>query len=202
MGMKEALDELKRRKAKALELGGLEKVAKKHDMGLGTARERVEKLLDPGSFFEIGMLNHSDVPGMEDKTPADGKIAGFGMIDGRTVAVTADDATVLAGTGGRVGVEKDHRLSRWAAEKGYPLINLGEGGGARIPDIMGSDGLSSMTMRKEMAIAMPSGAVCGDNHGGVFWRAILVGSARGFCCSGQRLVYGGFRSKSFGSGHQ
>jgi acetyl-CoA carboxylase carboxyltransferase component len=66
MGMKEAIDELKQRKAKALELGGLEKVAKKHDMGLGTARERVEKLLDPGSFFEIGMLNHSDIPGMEE----------------------------------------------------------------------------------------------------------------------------------------
>ena len=41
------------------------------------------------------MLNHSDIPGMEDKTPADGKIAGFGKIDGRPVAVTADDATVL-----------------------------------------------------------------------------------------------------------
>ena len=52
--MKEALDELQRRKAKALELGGLEKVAKKHDMGLGTARERVEKLLDLGASLRSG----------------------------------------------------------------------------------------------------------------------------------------------------
>ena len=53
MGMKEAIDELKRRKAKALEMGGSEKVDRKHDMGLGTARDRVAQLLDAGSFFEI-----------------------------------------------------------------------------------------------------------------------------------------------------
>src|SRR4030042_1638694 len=111
MGMKEDVDELKRRKARALDMGGPDKIARKHDAGVGTARERIENLLDPGSFFEIGMLDHSDIPGMEDKTPADGKIAGFGKIDGRPVAVTADDATVLAGTGGRVGVEKEHRVT-------------------------------------------------------------------------------------------
>jgi methylmalonyl-CoA decarboxylase subunit alpha len=197
MGMKEALDELQRLKAKALELGGLEKVAMKHGMGLLTARERVEKLLDPGSFFEIGMLNHSDIPGMEDKTPADGKIAGFGTIDGRTVAVTADDATVLAGTGGRVGVEKDHRLSSWAAEKGYPIIHLGEGGGARIPDIMGSDGLSSMTMRKEMALRCRKvpfvATIMGECFGGPSWLAALadfVVQVKGSCMavSGPRVL--------------
>lgn len=197
MGMKDALEELKRRKSKALEMGGFEKVAGKHSMGIGTARERVEKLLDPGSFFEIGMLNHSDIPGMEDKTPADGKIAGFGTIDGRTVAVTADDATVLAGTGGRVGVEKDHRLSRWAAEKGYPIIHLGEGGGARIPDIMGSDGLSSMTMRKEMALRCRKvpfvATIMGECFGGPSWLAALadfVVQVKGSCMavSGPRVL--------------
>ena len=84
MGMKEAVDELKRRKADALQMGGPDKVARKREAGAGTARERIEKLLDPGSFFEIGMLDHSDISGMETKTPADGKIAGFGTIDGRT----------------------------------------------------------------------------------------------------------------------
>ncbi|MGC8604747.1 MAG: carboxyl transferase domain-containing protein, partial [Desulfomonilaceae bacterium] len=142
MGIKEASQELERRKVRFMGMGGAKKVALKHARGTGTARDRIEKLLDPDSFFEIGLLNHSDVPGMEDKTPADGKVCGFGAINGRTVAVTADDATVLAGSGGRVGVEKERRLGRWAVEKGYPLINLGEGGGARIPDIMGSEGLS------------------------------------------------------------
>ncbi len=197
MGMKDALEELKQRKSKALEMGGADKVAGKHAMGIGTARERVEKFLDPGSFFEFGLLNHSDIPGMEDKTPADGKICGFGTIWGRTVAVTTDDATVLAGTGGRVGVEKSYRLSRWAEEKGYPVIHLGEGGGARIPDIMGSDGLSSMTMRKEMALRcrkVPAAAtIMGECFGGPSWQAALsdfVVQVKGSCMavSGPRVL--------------
>jgi len=197
MGMKSALAELKRRKSKALEMGGLEKVSRKHESGHGTARERVEKLLDAGSFLEFGLLNHSDVPGMEDKTPADGKVAGFGTIDGRAVAVTADDATVLAGTGGRVGVEKEHRLTRWASEKGFPIINLGEGGGARIPDIMGSEGLCSMTMRKEMAIRCRQvpfiATIMGECFGGPSWLAALadfVVQMKGSCMavSGPRVL--------------
>jgi len=197
MGMKEALDELERRKAKAKEMGGPEQVARKHSMGLGTARERVDKLLDPGSFFEIGLLNHSDIPGMEDKTPADGKVCGLGTIDGRTVAVSADDATVLAGAGGRVGVGKEIRLNRWATEKGYPLINLGEAGGARIPDIMGSEGLSSMTMKKEMAIRCRQvpfvATIMGECFGLPSWSAALadfVVQVKGSCMavSGPRVL--------------
>jgi methylmalonyl-CoA decarboxylase subunit alpha len=197
MGMKEALEELKRRKAKALEMGGPEKVAMKRAAGLGTSRERVEHLLDPGSFFEIGSLNHSDVPGMEDKTPADGKVCGFGTLDGRTVAISADDATVLAGTGGRVGVAKEGRLHRWAAEKGYPIINLGEGGGARIPDIMGSEGLSSMTMRKEIATRCRQApfvaTIMGECFGAPSWLAALadfVVQVKGSCMavSGPRVL--------------
>ncbi len=197
MGIKEASQELKQRKARAMEMGGTAKIASKLGQGTGTVRDRIEKLLDPDSFFEIGLLNHSDVPGMEDKTPADGKVCGFGTIDGRTVAVTADDATVLAGSGGRVGVEKEHRLSRWAIEKGYPLINLGEGGGARIPDIMGSEGLSSMTMRKETAARCrqtPSiAAIMGECFGAPSWMAALadfVVQVKGSCMavSGPRVL--------------
>src|SRR5260221_1087004 len=101
--MPSSLDELRRRKAKALELGGAAKVERIKARGGLTARERIAALLDPGTFLESGMLNHSDVPGMEDKTAADGKICGFGAIDGRAVAITADDPTVLAGSGGRLG---------------------------------------------------------------------------------------------------
>ncbi len=197
MGLKEASQELKLRKAKAIEMGGAEKVARKHSEGHGTARNRIEKLLDPGSFFEIGSLNHSDISGMEDKTPADGKVCGFGTIQGRTVAVTADDATVLAGSGGRVGVEKEHRLNRWAAEKGYPVINLGESGGARIPDIMGSEGLSSMTMRKDAASRCRKApfvaTIMGECFGAPSWLAALadfVVQVKGSCMavSGPRVL--------------
>jgi acetyl-CoA carboxylase carboxyltransferase component len=197
MGVKEASQELKLRKAKAMEMGGAEKVARKHSEGHGTARDRIENLLDPGSFFEIGSLNHSDIPGMEDKTPADGKVCGFGTIDGRTVGITSDDATVLAGSGGRVGVEKEFRLSRWAAQKGYPVINLGEGGGARIPDIMGSEGLSSMTMRKDAASRCRKApfvaAIMGECFGAPSWLAALadfVVQVKGSCMavSGPRVL--------------
>ena len=83
MNFKDKLDELFEKRRKVLEMGGPEKVAKHHKKGRLTARERIDRLLDQGSFMETGMFNHSDVPGMEEKTPADSKVGGFGKIDGR-----------------------------------------------------------------------------------------------------------------------
>jgi len=74
MAFEKQMKELEKRRARALEMGGTDKIKKQHDKGRLTARERIEKLLDPGSFLEIGMFNHSDVPGMEEKTPADSKV--------------------------------------------------------------------------------------------------------------------------------
>jgi acetyl-CoA carboxylase carboxyltransferase component len=108
--MNDSTEELRRRKSDALAMGGEEKIARLHARGALTARERIDLLLDPGSFFEIGMLNHSDITGMEHKTPADGKVCGFGAIDGRPVAVSTDDVTVLADSGGRVGMAKALRI--------------------------------------------------------------------------------------------
>ena len=193
----EASDELRRRKAKALELGGAAKVERLKARGALTARERIAALLDPGTFLETGMLNHSDVPGMEDKTAADGKICGFGNIDSRPVAITADDPTVLAGSGGRVGSAKSMRVHQQAIEKGYPIINLGEAGGARIPDIQGSDGLSSMTMKAEAGRRMRRvpmvSTIMGECFGAPSWMAALsdfVVQVKGSCMavSGPRVL--------------
>ena len=68
MTFEKELKELEERKARALQMGGTEKIEKQHARGKLTARERIDRLLDPGSFLEVGMFNHSDVPGMEDKT--------------------------------------------------------------------------------------------------------------------------------------
>jgi len=144
-------DELHRRRAQALRVSP-EKVESRHERGLLTARERVEALLDPGSFFEVGQLAHSDVPGAEAATPADGRICGYGKVAGRFVAVKADDQMVLAGSGARVGSRKASAVASMAMEKGFPFISLGEAGGARIPDIQGSDGLSIGGMKPEMAL--------------------------------------------------
>jgi methylmalonyl-CoA decarboxylase subunit alpha len=124
-------------------MGGPEKVTRKHDRGSLTARERIDAVLDPGSFREMGMLNHSDMPGMEEKTPADGKVSGFGTIAGRHVAICANDFTVLASTSSRVGMQKDSELKAAAARRGLPLVYLAEAGGARMPDIMGARGMVS-----------------------------------------------------------
>ncbi len=143
MAFAKELKELEQRRAKALQMGGAEKIKKQHDKGKLTARERIDQLLDPGSFLEVGMFNHSDVPGMEEKTPADSKVAGYGKIDGRQVVVISNDFTVLAATSSRIAGRKEGELKLLAAHRGHPVIYLGEAGGARMPDIMGSAGLAS-----------------------------------------------------------
>ena len=202
MPFEKELEELRHRKEKALQMGGPEKVKRQHDLGRLTARERIARLLDPDTFLEVGMFNCSDVPGMEDKTPADSKVGGYGTIDGRTVAVVANDFTVLAGTSSRVAGRKEGDIKLHAVQRGFPLVYLGEAGGARMPDIMGSKGLASIggggydtflqimsRVRKSPMVA----AVMGECYGMPTWMACLAdfvvqvkGSAMGV--SGPRVL--------------
>lgn len=94
-----ALDELKRRREIAMAMGGPDRVARHRKRGRLTARERLDKLLDPGTWMEIGALEQFTTPDGEEFHV--NKIHGFGKIDGRTVMVQSDDSTILAGTGGR-----------------------------------------------------------------------------------------------------
>jgi len=195
--MKSFNENLIARKQKALQMGSPQKIAERRGEDRLNARERIQRLLDRDSFNEVGLLAHSDVAGMEEKTPADGKICGYGTIDQRTVVVLADDFSVLAGSGGRVGGKKYTKLCRHAIEKGYPMINLGEGGGARIPDIMGSDGLSSMTIGKYVGQRMRKvpmvATIMGECFGAPSWFAALsdfVVQVKGSCMavSGPRVL--------------
>ena len=102
MAFENHLNELQQRKRTALEMGGSERVSRQHDRGKLSARERIDLLVDPNSFFEIGLLNHSDMPGMEDRTPADAKVAGYASLNGRRVSIISNDFTVLAATTSRV----------------------------------------------------------------------------------------------------
>jgi len=145
MAFEELLKELEDKKKRALEMGGPEKVKRHHDRGWLTARERIDRLLDAGSFFEMGMLAHSDMPGMEDKTPADSLILGFGHINGRRVGVIANDFTILASTNARVNLKKMLQFKDYVQQKcNIPLIWLGEAGGARMPDCQGSKEVCSL----------------------------------------------------------
>jgi acetyl-CoA carboxylase carboxyltransferase component len=196
------IEELKQRRSKARQMGGPEKIKKQHDRGKFTARERIDHLLDPDSFLEIGLLNHSDLPGMEEKTPADSKVAGYGKIDGRRVGIVSNDFTVLAATSSRIAGRKEGELKVLAAQRGYPVVYLGEAGGARMPDIMGSAGLASyggggfdtylQIMSRVRQTPMVT-AILGECYGMPTWMACLSdfvvqvkGSAMGV--SGPRVV--------------
>ncbi len=192
------LRELEQRQQAAMAMGGEDKIARQHAKGRLTARERIAALADKGSFEELGMLAHSDLPAAADKTPADGKIAGFGSIAGRTAFIGADDVTVMAGSGGRVGVTKLYQGMEYAARKGYPCVQLGDAGGARVPDIMGSAGMMSMVypikgapLRNRRVPLIT--AIMGECYGGSAWTASisdLVIQVKGtvMCVSGSSIL--------------
>ncbi len=125
MGMEEKVSELYERKRKVLEMGGEKAVEKQHAKGKLTARERIEKLLDPGSFVEIGaFVRHRATEfGMDKRElPADGVITGYGTIDGRLVFVFAQDFTVMGGSLGEMHAAKIKRIMELALEAGPPPL--------------------------------------------------------------------------------
>ncbi len=116
-GMEERLAELERRRAQALGMGGPERVERHRASGRLTARERLDALVDPGSFYEIGLL--ADAQHRRDEpAAADAVVGGLARVDGRKVCVLAVDATVLAGTTGQVNMLKQNRLAAGRASGG------------------------------------------------------------------------------------
>ena len=121
--------------------GGEEKIAKQHEAGKLTARERIALLIDEGTFCEMGIQGrpHSSQRAMEGKdAPADGVVTGYGKVDGRLVAVCAYDFTVMAGSMGMTGEMKVGRLRELALSKRIPFIWLLDSAGARIQEAVGS----------------------------------------------------------------
>jgi acetyl-CoA carboxylase carboxyltransferase component len=113
---KPLVDDLRQRDDAALAMGGAERVERQRGMGKLPVRERVDLLLDPGTFVEYGRLADSMDPGLADKgyLAADGMVAGIGEVDGRRVAVMAYDFTVMAGSMGAVGEHKTARMRELA----------------------------------------------------------------------------------------
>jgi methylmalonyl-CoA decarboxylase subunit alpha len=136
--MNAALSELQRRRALGTGQGGPDRIARQHVKGRLTARERIELLVDPQSFAEIGLLALAERAEVAENAPCDALIAGIALIDGRKVAVIAGDATVMAGSTGSVGGRKQGMVASLAARKGYPLVVLGDANGGRLPDFLGS----------------------------------------------------------------
>lgn len=125
-------------------MGGRARIDAVHATGGLTVRERLSGLLDADSFRELGTFAHSERPADAASTPGDGKIGGWGRIDGRPVVAAGDDVTVKRASSATVGGRKLRRLFDSAVHDGVPFVFFGETGGARIPDMMGSAGFASI----------------------------------------------------------
>jgi acetyl-CoA carboxylase carboxyltransferase component len=134
-------EQLHRRRERALAGGGEEKIAKQHERGKLTARERIALLVDEGSFVEMGLHGrpHFAQRAMDGvDAPADGVITGWGDVDGRPCCIAAYDFTVMAGSMGMTGELKVGRLRELALSKRMPFIWLLDSAGARIQEATGS----------------------------------------------------------------
>src|SRR5580765_3062175 len=146
----ERLEQLNKRKEQALNAGSESARHRQHERGKMLARERVEYLLDDGSFVELDLLARSRSPGLDDKPYTDGVITGWGTIDGRKVFLFAQDFTIFGGALGEVFAEKVHKVMDLALKVGAPFIGLNDGAGARIQE----------------------GVVSLDSYGGIFYRNV------------------------------
>jgi acetyl-CoA carboxylase carboxyltransferase component len=146
------ITELEARKEQARNAGSPRAIERQHEKGKLLARERLELLLDPGSFHELDLLarHRAHAAGLEERPYTDGVVTGWGTIDDRKVFVYSQDFTVFGGALGEVFAEKIHKLMDLALKTGAPVIGLNDGAGARIQE----------------------GVVSLASYGGIFWRNV------------------------------
>ncbi len=147
------LADLKRRVAEVAHAGSERAVEKQHARGKKTARERLELLLDEGSFVEMDKYarHRSSAFGQEAHRPyGDGVVTGYGTVEGRTVAVFAQDFTVFGGSLGEVFGEKIVKVMDFAMKVGCPVVGLNDSGGARIQEGVVSLGLYGEIFRRNV----------------------------------------------------
>jgi propionyl-CoA carboxylase beta chain len=150
------LADLDRRLAQDVAGPALAAADRQHERGRLSARERLDYLLDPGSFVEFDTFarHRTTAFGMDAKRPyGDGVVTGFGTIDGRHVAVFSQDATVFGGALGEVYGEKIVKVLDFAAKTGCPIVGINEGGGARIQEGVVSLGLYAEIFRRNVHLS-------------------------------------------------
>jgi acetyl-CoA carboxylase carboxyltransferase component len=149
--MSERMAELAKRKEEALAPGTDVARQRQHDRGKLLARERIDLLLDPGTFHELDLLARRPAEsGFDDRPYTDGVICGWGTVDGRKVFVFSQDFTVFGGALGEVFADKIQKLMDLALKVGAPLVGINDGAGARIQE----------------------GVVSLDSYGGIFHRNV------------------------------
>jgi acetyl-CoA carboxylase carboxyltransferase component len=160
----------------AMAMGGEAKLAKRRQAGMLSARERIDLLLDPGTFRESGLFGVSYIPEMRDSTPTDGKVTGFGKLEGRRVGVVGYDFTVKGSSSSYTNNRKMSHVKDLGSRRGFPVVFLGESTGVRMPDIMGEGmGMNLEGNRFLRTREAPwATAVLGNAFGSSAWHA---------CCS-------------------
>lgn len=158
MNWEQALQDLDERRGKVTLGGGPLKIDKQHEQGKMTARERIDMLLDKGTFVEVDGFIESRIDDFDlDKrrVPGDGVVTGYGEIDGRLVFVASEDFTVIGGTLGEYHSFKIARIQDMAMQMKAPLICINDSGGARIEEGISSlSGYAGMFLRHTKASGM------------------------------------------------
>jgi propionyl-CoA carboxylase beta chain len=173
-------EELRKRNEEALLGGGQLKVDQQHKKGKLTARERVDLLLDEGSFQEIGRLvkHRSHDFGLQKvQFPGDGVVTGYGKVDGRLVYVFSQDFTVFGGSLSEAHAEKIVKIMNLAMENGAPIIGLNDSGGARIQEGVSSlAGYADIFFRNTLAsgVIPQISAILGPCAGGAVYSPALT----------------------------
>jgi propionyl-CoA carboxylase beta chain len=180
MSFQERFDELRRRNARAELGGGDERVRRQHKAGKKTARERLELLLDPGSFMEVDkfVVHQSHDFGMADqRVLGDGVVTGSGRVHGRPVFVFAQDFTVFGGSLSEAYARKICKVMDLAMKTGAPIIGLNDSGGARIQEgVVSLAGYADIFLRNTLAsgVVPQLSAVMGPCAGGAVYSPAIT----------------------------
>jgi propionyl-CoA carboxylase beta chain len=178
--MTKPIDVLRDKVRRAVEGGGPERRERQHREGKLTARERVEVLLDDGSFEELDeLVEHRclDFGMAEQKIPGDGVVSGYGRIDGRLVYVFAQDFTVFGGSLSETNAQKICKVMDLAMKMGAPLIGLNDSGGARIQEGVASlGGYADIFLRNTLAsgVVPQISAILGPCAGGAVYSPAIT----------------------------
>ena len=176
MAHEETIKALTARREHALAMGGAKKLAQRTASGQLNARERVALLFDAGTFIESGLFATSNRDEDKAVTPADGKVTGFGKIEGREAAVVANDFTVKGASSAAINIKKLKHMKTVARKRGIPIVFLGESTGARMPDVMGAASIGSKDDPVEYQRVRENpwaAAVLGYCFGSSAWYAVM-----------------------------
>ncbi len=178
--MMQRYDELKEKRAQAKLGGGQEKIEAQHSRGKMTARERIDALVDPGSFVEVDRFvvhQTTDFGMAEKKIPGDGVVTGHARIDGRLVYLFSHDFTVFGGSLGEMFARKVTKIMDMALKTGVPVIGLNDSGGARIQEgVVSLGGYAEIFFRNVLAsgVVPQISAIMGPCAGGAVYSPAMT----------------------------